>query len=277
MDLADRPAACPRTSSTPPATTSAGRATTRRRAAPRRPTTPASRGCPTTALVYFVIGRTTTRSSRWCWRSRVWACGARSTASSRSTATATPCAGSPSTTRRKRPGLGGEIGNPKWQALWRGRKGFDANGQPKLAVIKGQAGPPEKDPHRVDGLSGATITSNAHHAADAVLAVGRRLRPLPEDASAKGRPHERHGRTVRQARSARRCSRRSSSNNPIAVQVLGICSALAVTTRMDKALVMGIGVTAGHRARQPGGQPGAQPHARAASASSCSCRSSPRW
>jgi Na+-transporting NADH:ubiquinone oxidoreductase subunit D len=32
-------------------------------------------------------------------------------------------------------------------------------------------------------------------------------------------------------------------NNPIGVQVLGICSALAVTTRVDKALVMGIGVT----------------------------------
>jgi Na+-transporting NADH:ubiquinone oxidoreductase subunit D len=31
-------------------------------------------------------------------------------------------------------------------------------------------------------------------------------------------------------------------NNPISVQVLGICSALAVTTRVDKALVMGIGV-----------------------------------
>jgi Na+-transporting NADH:ubiquinone oxidoreductase subunit D len=31
-------------------------------------------------------------------------------------------------------------------------------------------------------------------------------------------------------------------NNPITVQVLGICSALAVTTRMDKALVMGMGV-----------------------------------
>jgi Na+-transporting NADH:ubiquinone oxidoreductase subunit D len=31
-------------------------------------------------------------------------------------------------------------------------------------------------------------------------------------------------------------------NNPIAVQVLGICSALAVTTRLDKALVMGVGV-----------------------------------
>jgi Na+-transporting NADH:ubiquinone oxidoreductase subunit D len=33
------------------------------------------------------------------------------------------------------------------------------------------------------------------------------------------------------------------TNNPIAVQVLGICSALAVTTRVDKAIVMGIGVT----------------------------------
>jgi len=31
-------------------------------------------------------------------------------------------------------------------------------------------------------------------------------------------------------------------NNPIAFQVLGICSALAVTTRLDKALVMGAGV-----------------------------------
>src|SRR5512134_778694 len=32
-------------------------------------------------------------------------------------------------------------------------------------------------------------------------------------------------------------------NNPIAIQVLGICSALAVTTRIDKALVMAIAVT----------------------------------
>ncbi|HEX5050459.1 MAG TPA: NADH:ubiquinone reductase (Na(+)-transporting) subunit D [Planctomycetota bacterium] len=32
-------------------------------------------------------------------------------------------------------------------------------------------------------------------------------------------------------------------NNPIALQVLGICSSLAVTTRLDKALVMGVGVT----------------------------------
>jgi Na+-transporting NADH:ubiquinone oxidoreductase subunit D len=33
------------------------------------------------------------------------------------------------------------------------------------------------------------------------------------------------------------------NNNPIALQVLGICSALAVTTRMDKALVMSVAVT----------------------------------
>ena len=32
------------------------------------------------------------------------------------------------------------------------------------------------------------------------------------------------------------------TTNPIGVQVLGICSALAVTTRMDKALVMSIGL-----------------------------------
>jgi Na+-transporting NADH:ubiquinone oxidoreductase subunit D len=33
------------------------------------------------------------------------------------------------------------------------------------------------------------------------------------------------------------------ANNPIGVQVLGICSALAVTTRVDKSLVMAVGVT----------------------------------
>jgi Na+-transporting NADH:ubiquinone oxidoreductase subunit C len=63
--------------------------------------------------------------------------------------------------QKETPGLGGEIGNPKWQALWRGRKGYDEQWQPALAVIKGAAGPPERDPHRIDGLSGATITSNA--------------------------------------------------------------------------------------------------------------------
>ena len=62
--------------------------------------------------------------------------------------------------QKETPGLGGEISNPKWQALWHGRKVFDAQWQPKLTVIKGSGGPPEREPHRVDALSGATITSN---------------------------------------------------------------------------------------------------------------------
>jgi Na+-transporting NADH:ubiquinone oxidoreductase subunit C len=62
--------------------------------------------------------------------------------------------------QKETPGLGGEISNPKWQALWQGRRVYDEKWEPQLVVIKGQAGPPDKDPHRVDGLSGATITSN---------------------------------------------------------------------------------------------------------------------
>lgn len=58
------------------------------------------------------------------------------------------------------PGLGGEVDNPKWKALWPGRKIYGPEGEPQISVIKGQAGPAASDPHRVDGLSGATITSN---------------------------------------------------------------------------------------------------------------------
>lgn len=57
------------------------------------------------------------------------------------------------------PGLGGEVDNPRWKSLWPGRKAFGDDGQPKIAVIKGQAGPVSEDPYRVDGLSGATITA----------------------------------------------------------------------------------------------------------------------
>ncbi len=55
-------------------------------------------------------------------------------------------------------GLGGEIENPRWQARWVGRQAVDEQGVVQLEVIKGAAGPPESDPYRVDGLSGATIT-----------------------------------------------------------------------------------------------------------------------
>jgi len=63
--------------------------------------------------------------------------------------------------QRETPGLGGEIANPSWQALWRGRKAFDADWNVAIQVIKGQAGPPDTDPMHVDGLSGSTITSKA--------------------------------------------------------------------------------------------------------------------
>ncbi len=63
--------------------------------------------------------------------------------------------------QRETPGLGGEIANPAWQALWRGRKAFDAQWNVGIQVIKGAAGPPETDPMHVDGLSGSTITSKA--------------------------------------------------------------------------------------------------------------------
>tara|TARA_B100000378_G_scaffold54361_3_gene40135 strand:+ start:1572 stop:2354 length:783 start_codon:yes stop_codon:yes gene_type:complete len=57
------------------------------------------------------------------------------------------------------PGLGGEVDNPRWKALWRGRRPFNDDLEPNLTVIKGRAGSPTEDPHRVDGLSGATMTS----------------------------------------------------------------------------------------------------------------------
>jgi Na+-transporting NADH:ubiquinone oxidoreductase subunit C len=58
------------------------------------------------------------------------------------------------------PGLGGEVENPKWRALWNGRQAMDSHFNPVIEVIKGKAGPVSEDPRHVDGLSGATLTSN---------------------------------------------------------------------------------------------------------------------
>ena len=57
------------------------------------------------------------------------------------------------------PGLGGEVDNPRWKGFWPGRIAFDDSGEVVIEVIKGQAGPASADPHQVDGLAGATITS----------------------------------------------------------------------------------------------------------------------
>jgi len=59
------------------------------------------------------------------------------------------------------PGLGGEVVNPNWRALWKGKKVYDDAGQPQLRLVKGvvdtsRAG----SEYQVDGLAGATLTSN---------------------------------------------------------------------------------------------------------------------
>ncbi|SHI11342.1 Na(+)-translocating NADH-quinone reductase subunit C [Ferrimonas marina] len=56
------------------------------------------------------------------------------------------------------PGLGAEVENPRWKAQWVGKQLFDDNGELAIRVVKGGADP--ADIHGVDGLSGATLTSN---------------------------------------------------------------------------------------------------------------------
>ncbi|QGN36711.1 Na(+)-translocating NADH-quinone reductase subunit C [Klebsiella oxytoca] len=56
------------------------------------------------------------------------------------------------------PGLGGEIENPNWRQQFVGKQVFDDKGMPALRIVKGGARP--GDLHAVDGLSGATLTSN---------------------------------------------------------------------------------------------------------------------
>jgi len=59
------------------------------------------------------------------------------------------------------PGLGGEIENPRWQQSWRGKRVFDAAGEPVLQVIKGTVGAATPNPQpKVDGLAGAALTRN---------------------------------------------------------------------------------------------------------------------
>jgi len=58
------------------------------------------------------------------------------------------------------PGLGGEVDNPTWKALWNGKQAFDDKGAIRIDVIKGKADRSRPDgKYKVDGLSGATITS----------------------------------------------------------------------------------------------------------------------
>ena len=61
------------------------------------------------------------------------------------------------------PGLGGEVDNPKWKALWEGKKIYE-DGEVAISVIKGSvdASDPNAE-HKVDGLSGASLTTRGVH------------------------------------------------------------------------------------------------------------------
>jgi len=58
------------------------------------------------------------------------------------------------------PGLGGEVDNPKWKALWPGKKISDDLENVRIEIIKGHAETSDDDAqYKVDGISGATLTS----------------------------------------------------------------------------------------------------------------------
>lgn len=59
------------------------------------------------------------------------------------------------------PGLGGEVDNPKWKAQWKGKEVYNDDYEPAIQVVKGSvsAGAQNAE-YKVDGLSGATLTSN---------------------------------------------------------------------------------------------------------------------
>lgn len=58
--------------------------------------------------------------------------------------------------QKETPGLGGEVQNPAWKALWDGKKLFD-DGDVAIKLKKNAA---SDNPHTVDALSGATLTTN---------------------------------------------------------------------------------------------------------------------
>ncbi len=58
------------------------------------------------------------------------------------------------------PGLGGEVDNPKWKAQWLGKEVY-AQGAVAIEVVKGSVDTNKAGAeHQIDGLSGATLTSN---------------------------------------------------------------------------------------------------------------------
>lgn len=57
---------------------------------------------------------------------------------------------------KETPGLGGEVDSPAWKSDWNGKKVYNSSGEVILYVTKG----PSSEDYEIDGISGATLTSN---------------------------------------------------------------------------------------------------------------------
>ncbi|WP_295539381.1 Na(+)-translocating NADH-quinone reductase subunit C [uncultured Thiohalocapsa sp.] len=63
--------------------------------------------------------------------------------------------------QRETAGLGSEVASPRWLRQWAGKTLIGPAGEPVIEVVKGSVQPGAPDAGRkVDGLSGATLTSN---------------------------------------------------------------------------------------------------------------------
>jgi len=58
------------------------------------------------------------------------------------------------------PGLGGEVDNPNWKKLWKGKKIYDENWKFAITLPKIKVDPTKPESiHQIDSLSGATLTA----------------------------------------------------------------------------------------------------------------------
>jgi len=62
------------------------------------------------------------------------------------------------------PGLGGEVDNPNWKSLWKGKRVFSDSWEPAITILKGKVDVNSAHAvNQIDGLSGATLTSRGVH------------------------------------------------------------------------------------------------------------------
>ncbi|BBI74739.2 hypothetical protein HAALTHF_41030n [Vreelandella aquamarina] len=148
------------------------------------------------------------------------------------------------------PGLGAEVNNPRWQAQWEGKR-FTAKRatSPEIHLTKGGA----SNEYEVDALSGATLTSNGvtnmlqfwlSEEGFAPYLAKFRSGTEPSDAEDTETDFDdvEGGLIMADVNAKGVLTAPIFKNNPIALQILGICSALAVTTSMSVSLVMSLAV-----------------------------------